>query len=229
MNISNEVFHINLSLGVGTKDNMDIDFLQTIKAAENYMYQSKLLEKKSSHSAIISSIKATMLEKSHETEAHAERLVTLSRKVGLSLNLSQSEIDNLELLATLHDIGKVGVADQILNKPGKLNNEEWDEMKKHPEIGYRIATSTPELTSIANYILSHHERWDGSGYPQNIAGNQIPLLSRIIAIIDAYDAMTQDRPYRKAIANKDAINEIIKNKGTQFDPEIVEIFIKNIN
>ena len=229
MNISNEAFHINLSLGVGTKDNMDNDFLQTIKAAENDMYQSKLLEKKSSHSAIISSIKATMFEKSHETEAHAERLVTLSRKVGLSLNLSQTEIDNLELLATLHDIGKVGVADQILNKPGKLNNEEWAEMKKHPEIGYRIATSTPELTSIADYILSHHERWDGSGYPQNIAGNQIPLLSRIIAIIDAYDAMTQDRPYRKAIANKDAINEIIKNKGTQFDPEIVKIFVKSIN
>jgi HD-GYP domain-containing protein (c-di-GMP phosphodiesterase class II) len=149
-----------------------------IKRAEDNMYRRKLLEQKSSHSAIVSSIRAAMLARSQETEEHAERLTSWCRQLGQVLGLKQTEIDNLLLLATLHDIGKMGIDDAILNKPGKLTEEEWIMMRKHPEIGYRIAMSSPDLIHIADYILSHHERWDGTGYPQGLCREKIPLLSR---------------------------------------------------
>lgn len=148
----------------------------------------------------------------------------LAKKIGSLLNLSEIDLDHLELLATLHDIGKIGISEQILNKPGKLNDAEWFEMRKHPEIGYRIALSTSNLAPIAEYILCHHERWDGTGYPQKLAGTNIPLLSRILTVVDSYDAMTQDRAYRKAMSHEDAMAEIQINSGTQFDPQIVKVF-----
>ena len=180
----------------------------------------------SSHSAIVASIKATMIEKSQETEEHAERLAILSRAVAMELNLPQSDQDKLELLATLHDIGKIGISDQILTKQGKLSAEEWVEMKRHPEIGYRIAMASSELIPVAESILCHHERWDGSGYPKGLSGESIPLLSRILAVVDSYDAMTQDRPYRKAMTHEEAIEEVVRNSGTQFDPRIAELFVR---
>jgi len=201
---SNEVFRINLSLGFCTKNTVDENINGVIKAAVDYMNKRKLLEHKSSHSAILTSIRATMLERSHETEQHAERLVKLTKKIGMHLNLSQIELDELELLATLHDIGKVGIEDRILNKPGRLNDDEWAEMKKHPEIGYRIAMASPDLMSIAEYILYHHEHWDGTGYPQGLKGEDIPLLSRILAVVDAYDAMTEDRKSIKSATSSDS-------------------------
>ncbi len=224
--IDNDFFKLNISMGFETKEKLDSDFSQVMKSAEDYMYQRKLLESRSSHSAIISSIKATLLEKSHETKEHADRLVELSRKIGMSLGLSQIELDNLELLSLLHDIGKVGVPDDILKKPGKLTDAEWIEMKKHSDVGYRIATSSPELSPIAEFILCHHERWDGKGYPQKLAGQDIPLLSRILAVVDSFDAMTENRPYRKAMTPDDAFAEIRRCAGTQFDPSIAQIFMQ---
>jgi diguanylate cyclase (GGDEF)-like protein len=226
--VPNDIYHINLSLGADTKAAENTDITQVLKRAEDSMNQRKLLEKNSSYSAIISSIKATMMEKSHETEEHAERIALLTRKVGRMLNLSQTELDHLELLATLHDIGKVGIPEQILSKPGKLDPEEWAEMKKHPEIGYRIAMSSPNLAPIALYILHHHERWDGGGYPQSLKGTAIPLLSRILAVVDSYDAMTEDRVYQKAKTPEAAAAEIRKCAGTQFDPEIARLFLEKI-
>lgn len=226
---SGETFIANISLGYSTKESMGMDINQVIKTAENYMHKRKLLELKSSHSAIISSIRATMLEKSLETEAHEERLEKLARLVGVKLGLSQSSIDELVLLAMLHDIGKVAIDDRILNKRSRLTDEEWAVMKKHPAIGYRIAISSPELVPIAEYILCHHERWDGNGYPQGLRGKDIPLLSRIIAVLDAYDAMTQDRPYRKALPSSTALEEIRKKAGSQFDPEVVSVFLEIVH
>jgi diguanylate cyclase (GGDEF)-like protein/PAS domain S-box-containing protein len=225
---SNEIMQISLSLGYDTKENVSEDLIQVMRKAEDYMILHKLLARKSTHNAIISSIKATMLERSHETEEHAERMATMSKQLGRMIGLPEIEMNNLELLATLHDIGKIGISDQILNKPDKLSPEEWVEMKKHPEIGYRIAMSSPELVPIAEYILTHHERWDGEGYPQKLAGERIPLLSRILAVVDAYDAMTEDRPYRKAMSKEEAVMEIRENLGKQFDPLMAKIFLGRV-
>ena len=219
---------INLSTGYGIKKTGDESIQAASKEAEELMYKHKLLESDSYHNTILSSIMATMYARSQETQEHAARLAELSKMMGRKLNLSQKNMDELELFAMLHDIGKVGIDDRILNKPGKLSDDELVIMKKHPEIGYKIIMSSPELESIAEYILSHHERWDGRGYPRGLKTESIPLLSRILAVADTYDAMTEDRVYRKAMTREAAIEEIGRHAGTQFDPQIVRIFIENI-
>lgn len=227
--MSSELYFTSISLGYATKMavNESLDSLQ--KNAEENMYKRKLLESRSLHSTIIASMKTTLHEKSQETEEHAQRLIMLSKEVGQKIGLTDEQFDDLELFAGLHDIGKIGINDQILNKPGRLTDEEWVEMKKHSEIGYRIAMSSPELMHIAEYILTHHERFDGNGYPEGLSSEDIPLLSRIVAVVDAYDAMTEDRPYRKGMSKETAITEIIKSSGKQFDPNITEIFIEIIS
>lgn len=219
----------SISFGYEMKKRADQNILDVLKAAEGSMYKYKYLDSSSFRSSIIGSIKKSLFEKSHETEEHEERLKLFSVLIGKSLNLSENELHELELSAMLHDIGKIAIKDNVLNKQGKLNDEEWNEMKKHPEIGYRIALSMPELNQVANFILCHHERFDGKGYPNGIKGNEIPLMARIVSIADAYDAMTSDRPYRRAMTKKAALDEILKNSGTQFDPEIVDKFALIIN
>jgi diguanylate cyclase (GGDEF)-like protein/PAS domain S-box-containing protein len=227
--VDNDCDKIYISFGVATKDMPDVAMDSVQKLAEENMNKRKLLQRNSLHSSIVESIKQTMGARSQETEEHAERLAELTHEVGLRMHLTQVELNELELLATLHDIGKIGVNDQILNKPGKLTPEEWTQMRKHTEIGYRIAMASPELISIADFILTHHERWDGGGYPQGLSGEAIPLISRILSVVDAYDAMTQDRAYRKAMSKEAAVTEIRNNSSKQFDPRVVEIFLKVID
>ncbi len=229
-NVANKtkLFEIGFSIGCATKENSNSTIFNTAKIADEDLRNNMLLNRKSSHSHIITSMLATVYEKSQETEEHSRRLGYISRRIGELLNLSNKSLSELELLAMLHDIGKVGIDARVLNKESNLNDADWDIMKKHPEIGYRIAKSSSDLEHIADCILSHHERWDGKGYPQGLKEEEIPLLSRIIAIADAYDAMTQDRVYRKALTQEQALNEIRKNAGTQFDPEIAKSFVKNI-
>lgn len=224
----NQGLIINLSIGYGLKQTTEQRIESAVKEAEDYLYKNKILERKSHHNAILSSIMATMYARSNETELHAERLMKLSKIIGEKLNLPQKSFVDLELLSILHDIGKMGIDDHILKKPGPLNAEEWIEMKKHPEIGYRIALSVPDFERVAEYVLCHHERWDGKGYPQGLKGEEIPLLSRIIGVVDAYDAMTEDRVYRKAMTHAEALVEIKNNAGTQFDPFIADLFISSI-
>jgi len=218
----------SIALGYATK-NIETETMDGIfMVAEESMSRHKLLESKSVHNSIISSIKAIMFEKSQETEEHAERMVELSRSIGLAMSLTEDQLNELELLSTLHDIGKMGMDAKILSKSGELTEEECSEMRKHPEVGFRIAQATSELRPIAEYILCHHERWDGTGYPQGIIGEQIPLLSRIVAIVDSFDAMTNDRAYRSAMTKGEAIEEIKRNSGTQFDPEIARVFVEKV-
>lgn len=226
--VENPALNLSLSLGTATRANLNTSFEQVMKNAVESLHKNKLLERKSHFSSVIASMQATMIEKSEETEEHTERLAEYVRKMGEWLNLNQSQMDNLILLSMLHDIGKIGIPEHILHKPGKLTDEEWVIMRKHTEIGHRIALASPELHSIAPYILSHHERWDGKGYPNGIKGEDIPLLARILSIVDAYDAMTQDRVYRMGMSKEDAIHELRRCAGTQFDSSLVDLFITHV-
>jgi len=220
-----ETILLSISVGYATKTMFSESFSHITKLAEDYMYRRKLLERESFHSSLLESLRTSLFERSHETEEHAARLISFSRDLGTAMNLRKEQLNDLELLSALHDIGKISIDNSILIKPGRLTDEEWLEMKKHPAIGYRIAMASTDLRSIADCILSHHERWDGNGYPQGISGESIPILSRILSVVDAYDAMTSDRPYRKAMTKEDAIAEISSNSGTQFDPEIASLFL----
>lgn len=215
----------SIALGYAVKDSASQNISEVFKIAEDRMYRNKLLENDSSRKAIVSSLQNTLFERSYETEQHAERLKKLSSKIGLKLGLAANQMDDLALLATLHDIGKLAIPEEILAKPGPLSPNEWSIMKKHPSIGHRIIHTIPDLAHIAEAILAHHERWDGSGYPNGLKETEIPLIARILSIVDSYDAMTNKRVYKKAISHEQALAEISSCAGSQFDPEIAELFI----
>jgi diguanylate cyclase (GGDEF)-like protein len=216
---------ISISLGVATKEYSWQNIGEILREAEDRMYRNKLLEHKSNRSVFITSLEKTLWMKSHETREHTSRLRGMVVQLGQALNLPENELDNLTLLASLHDIGKLAIPSNILDKLGRLTPEEWETIKKHPEIGYRISLSSPDLSPIADSILMHHERWDGTGYPLGKKGTDIPLNARILAIADAYDVMVNGRPYQKAMEHKEALEEIVRCAGTQFDPRIAKMFI----
>ena len=218
----------NISLGYALYDHKDVNLFKTLIRAENMMYQNKLVENKSYRSNVVSSMERSLFEKSYETEQHALRVSKCAETLGKALNLKRHEINELKLLGKLHDIGKISIDDSILSKKGALNQTEWEIIKKHPETGYRIASNIKELSHIAEAILYHHEKWDGTGYPRGISGKDIPLISRILSICDAYDVMTNERPYKRKFTKEEAIDELLRCKGSQFDPKIVDIFIGKI-
>lgn len=228
LQISNRGFSPSISLGYGVKED-DVDTIQnTISIAEKNMYKQKMLTKGSVYSSAVTSMKTVLYEKSNETEDHTNRLYEMCKTVGKKYNLSKDEHNDLQLFSMLHDIGKIGIDDNILKKPSTLNDSEWLEMKRHSEIGFRIAQAIPELKKVALLILHHHERFDGTGYPKGLSGLEIPLQCRILAVADAYDAMTNDRTYRKALTKEQAIKELKDNAGTQFDPDVVKVFLTNV-
>jgi HD-GYP domain-containing protein (c-di-GMP phosphodiesterase class II) len=197
-----------------------------LREAEEKMYQTKLLESKGIRTSLYFSLRKVLFEKSYETEEHTVRLKELALRMASSLGLSPTEVSNLSLLASWHDIGMVALPEEILRKTGPLTTEEGDRIQKHPEIGYRLAESSPELVSIAEPILYHHENWDGSGYPLGLKGEKIPLNSRILAIADAFDVMTHGRPYDKTLGSEGALEGLVEKAGSQFDPRLVEVFIE---
>jgi putative nucleotidyltransferase with HDIG domain len=161
-----------------------------------------------------------------ETQGHSLRVVQYSLILAELMGWgNQDQLKILEYGALLHDIGKIGIPDAILKKPGKLTKEEWDVMKTHPEVGYKILHRIEFLEEAAQFVLNHHERFNGSGYPAGLKGKDIPITSRIFAVVDTVDAMTTARPYREALSFEEAVNEIKKCSGIQFDPQIVDIFL----
>lgn len=215
---------ISISYGVSLKQ-IDDDFEDVINQAETNLYKNKLYESSSHRNEAIRTILNTLKAKDAHSEEHSKRVSDICNKMGKKMGMTKQDIELLTLISNLHDIGKIAIDDKILNKPGKLSEEEWRVMKRHPETGYRILASSPDYIEIAEDILSHHERYDGTGYPRGLKGEDIPIRARIIAIADAFDAMTSDRPYRKKMDNDVAIKELIDNKGTQFDPKLVDVFL----
>lgn len=221
----NKEFAISLALGYATKEAPKQDASQVLRTAEDYMYQQKMSKQSSNRSALVASLQKALGEKSHETREHARRLQDLAVRLGSKLKLSDAQLNEISVLALLHDIGKVAIPETIINKPGPLTDAERETIEKHPEIGYRIAAAAPDLAFVARGIHAHHERWDGAGYPSGLQGEEIPLSARVVAIADAFEAMTSDRPYRKALSVQTALGEIRACKGTQFDPHIAEKFV----
>ena len=183
-------------------------------------------KKNSGGGDILNCILTPLFEKSPDIKRHALTVTSYSLAIARRLNFSVRQTNRLYVFALFHDIGKIGVHPEILHKSEPLTEEEWEIMTRHSEIGFNIAKSTPELSFVARYILSHHERWDGKGYPNGISGKKIPLLCRILSVADSYDAMINTRAYKKALSKKKAIAEIKRNAGTQFDPEIVRLFVE---
>lgn len=217
---------LSISVGFAIRESADISITETFKEADNQMYREKLHRSKSARSAIVQTLMKALEARDFITEEHADRLQDLVTALAGAIHLPERKVADLRLLAQFHDIGKVGIPDRILLKPDRLTQEEFLEMQRHCEIGHRIAQSAPDLLPITDWILKHHECWDGGGYPLGLKKEAIPLECRILAIADAYDAMVSDRPYRKAMLHEQAITELKRCAGTQFDPNLVDRFIK---
>lgn len=224
-NVSERILTLSVALGMAVKDD-NRDFKVVFKEADNNMYKNKLLDKTSSRNQILNVLMAALGEKDYVTKGHTERVKKMAHKMAEKMGLGEVQKNNLLLLSDMHDLGKVAISDDILNKRQPLTDEEWGILKSHPEKGYRIAVSSPELAGIADLILKHHERWDGKGYPLGLKGEQIPIECRILAVVDAYDAMTNSRHYNIVKTHEEAIEEIKGCSGTQFDPKIANVFLE---
>lgn len=216
---------LSISFGHATKVDIGEDIYEIYVEAENRMHRQKIYESSSMRSKSVDVIMNSLYEKSQRELSHSKRVGWLCAQIAMHMGFPQKRIKLLELAGLVHDIGKIGVDEKILNKPDRLNDHEWEEIKKHPEAGWRILSSVHEFSEIANYILAHHEHWNGSGYPNGLSGEQIPLEARIIAVADAFDAMTSLRSYRDPMEVEAAVAEIKKYAGRQFDPAVVDVFV----
>ena len=217
---------ISISAGLQVRTDVSQSIRDTLIKAENHMFRKKIVESQSMRNQTVNIIMQTLSEKNEREKRHSGEVAKWAKEIGVSMGLSVQKVKEIELAGLLHDIGKIAIKEDILNKPGKLTEEEYDEIKRHPESGYHILKSVDEYSSLAQCVLEHHERFDGKGYPKGIKGSQISLIARIIAVADAFEAMIAQRPYRKSLTEEMAIEEIKKNANTQFDPEIVTAFLK---
>lgn len=218
---------INLSISTGyevhTKGPLEPENL--FARAENHLLRKKLTESQSMRHNAVDAIISTLNEKSERERWHSTNVSNIAKKLAQSLNMRTEEINDIVTASLLHDIGKITIDDEILNKPGKLTFKEYRLMQKHVESSYKILKTIDAYSHLAEYVYSHHERWDGSGYPRGLKGENIPLAGRIICVADAYEAMRADRSYRKGMSHEKAISELINCSGTQFDPRIVDTFV----
>ena len=217
---------ISVSFGHGTKTDENQDIQEIFKNAEDDMYKQKLYESSSMRSRTVTLIMNTLYEKNVREMLHSKRVGEFCEALAIKMNFDSEDINRIRLAGLMHDIGKIGIEEGILNKQDKLTPMEFEEIKRHSEIGYRILISVYEFSEIAAFILEHHERWDGKGYPKGLKGNEISLQGRMICLADSFDAMTRERTYKEKLTVKEAIHEIRKYAGTQFDPDITEKFIE---
>ncbi len=216
---------VSMAVGVASKNKPGNGLHDIVKKAEDNMYSQKLNESRNFRKTVLATLLKTLAEKSYETKIHIDRMQETAALIGRQASISKIDQDRLDLLITLHDIGKINMPENLFTKKGPLTAEEWEMIKKHPEIGFRIARSTELFAHIAEEILSHHENWDGSGYPRGLKKEEIPLLSRITAIADACEVMSSGRPYNDKKNREEIAAELKRCAGTQFDPALVDLFL----
>lgn len=227
-NYKHDLIDVSISLGTSITNSLDKSIYDALQEAEDKVYRQKLLQKNSFNSSMMYSLQTGLQTKSLETEEHTERVLKYSLRIGEELSLPMSVMDELTIVARLHDIGKIAISEELLLKRGNLTNEEFEIVKTHTEKGYRIIKASNQLDNVAKGVLTHHERWDGKGYPLKLKGEGIPLIARIVSVADAYDTMTNNSLYKKALSKKNAIKELEKCAGKQFDPKIVGAFIDHL-
>lgn len=217
---------LSVSMGYAIKYQKEEELERVIKQADDMMYKEKLSVSRSVKNRTVNVILQTLYVKNEEERAHAMGISRLVNQLEGTLNLTKAEITDLRVLGQIHDIGKIAIDESVLNKKESLTEEEYEMIKRHSEKGYQIIKASPELMYLADEVLCHHERYDGTGYPRGLKRNDIPKLARILTVADAVVAMLSDRPYRKALTMEQTISELKMNSGTQFDPEVVEVFLK---
>ena len=205
-------------------ENISGNNIENVISDKNRKIDNALEEVENAYQTTITALVQALETRDYETFGHSERVVTFSLRLGHEIGIEEEAMRDLELGSLLHDIGKIGVPDSILRKPAKLNRQEWNKMKLHPLHGHRILRNIPFLKGAARIVLEHHERWDGKGYPNKLRGNEIYLGARIFAVADAFDAIISDRVYRRGRSYSEALNELERCAGTQFDPMVVEVF-----
>ena len=219
---------LSVSFGWATQVSVGTELQEIFKQAEDNMYRNKLSESDSMRNSTIHVIVKTLNEKNAREEMHSSRVSEFCRAIGKAMTMNPHEVNGLRTVGLLHDIGKIGIDENVLNKDGALTDDEWREMKRHPEIGFRILGAVTDFSHLARAVLEHHERWDGGGYPKGLKEREICLEARILAVADAFDAMTGGRPYRQVMTSTAAAAELIRHAGSQFDPVIARVFVEKV-
>lgn len=219
---------LSVSFGWATKGEINEDIAKVYTQAEDHMYRQKLSESTSMKNETIKLITKTLYEKNEIEQEHCERVSELCKDIGSALGMSSDEVNELGIAGLLHDIGKIGIDEIILNKEEELTDQEWIEMKRHPEIGYQILKSVNKFAQISEIVLAHHERLDGKGYPKGIKDKEIPLQSKILCIAESYDAIISGQIYKNTLSPDMAIQELKNNAGIQFDAYIAKVFVEKV-
>jgi putative nucleotidyltransferase with HDIG domain len=220
---------LSISIGFAVKNDASDNMREVCKKAEDDMYKHKLFESASVRSKTIDIIMSSLFEKNNREMLHSKKVSEICVTIATKMKLKKDEINLIRIAGLMHDIGKIGISDKILNKVKKLNRDEWREIMRHSEIGYRILSSSNDFSEIADCILEHHEKWNGKGYPKGLKGEEISLAARIITVADSYAAMTSDRTYRQALSEEAAIASLNANAGIQFDPSISKLFVEIVS
>jgi diguanylate cyclase (GGDEF)-like protein/PAS domain S-box-containing protein len=219
---------LSVSIGYAIKTDDTKDMAEIMREAENIMYRYKLIDGDSARNQTIQAIHKTLTDKFELERTHSERVAYISKKMGEALKIHRDDLRELEMSGLFHDIGKISIPDYVLYKPAKLTKDEFEIIKEHTRNGYMILRAAGEYSDLAENALYHHEHYDGGGYPEGLKGEEIPLQSRIICIADAFEAMTANRPYRKGMSYDYAKEELIRYKGSQFDPHLVDVFVREV-
>ncbi len=227
-NRKNTLLPLSIATGFAIRDNPNQNMAELYREADNNMYKEKLYSSQNARNLIVNNLINSVEVKGVLDKRSSARFSKLAITLAQATGINKRRIRDLVLASQFHDVGNISVHDDILRKPGRLTPEEFIEIQKHSDVGHRIAQSAPDLAHVSDYILKHHEWWNGNGYPLGLKGNEIPLESRVIAIIDAYISMTSDRPHRLAMSKNEALAELNKCAGTQFDPSLVKKFIEAI-